>query len=663
MTMNSPSILFGAAYYYEYLPYERLEEDMKMIKAAGMNTIRIAESTWSTLEPKDQVYDFTKLDQMLDASERYELSVILGTPSYAIPSWLSKKHPDILTVTHEGQELYGRRQNVDLANPHYLFYVTRVIRAMMKHCKNRRTIVGFQLDNETNHYDTCSSYAQQQFLTYLKSQFSSVEELNQTFGLAYWSNSIHDWEDFPDIRGTINASLGSEFEKFQRKLVTDFLSLQADIVKEYKKEHQFLTHNFDCEWRGFSFGLKPSVNQADASLCLDIAGIDIYHKTQDHLTGAEISFGGSIARGLKQQNYLLLETQAQGQPAWLPYEGQLRLQAYSHLACGADSVMYWHFSSLHHSFETYWKGLLSHDFAKNPTYIEAMRLGSELHKISDRICHVKKSPRVAILLDHESLTGLSWFPISKELQYNDIFRWLHDALYELNLECDVVFSNTASFSQYSLLVIPSLYSASEDTLSKIKDYVHSGGNVLMTFKSAFSDEHLQVYHDSQPHLLTECFGITYQQFTIPEQTYLSFDGKLYEAKEWMELITPTTAESLLTYHHPFWNSYSAITHNHYGKGTATYLGTYFGKELLLLLLKKLCHMISIPLCDLTFPLIKKEGRNCEGKQIIYYFNYSGQPKEFSYDGGSGINLFTEQLVEKGANLTLPPWGVVIIEVF
>ena len=41
--------LFGAA--YEYMPYERLEQDVKMMKKAGINVVRIAESTWSTCEP------------------------------------------------------------------------------------------------------------------------------------------------------------------------------------------------------------------------------------------------------------------------------------------------------------------------------------------------------------------------------------------------------------------------------------------------------------------------------------------------------------------------------------------------------------------------------------------------------------------------------------
>ena len=69
-----------------------------------------------------------------------------------------------------------------------------------------------------------------------------------------------------------------------------------------------------------------------------MAGCDIYHPTQDELTGAEIAFGGDMTRSLKQNNYFVLETEAQGYPCWTPYPGQLRQQAFSHVASGAALV-------------------------------------------------------------------------------------------------------------------------------------------------------------------------------------------------------------------------------------------------------------------------------------------------------------------------------------
>ena len=108
--MQTEKLYFGAAYYSEYLPYDRVEKDMEMMERAGMNVIRIAESTWSTLEPQEGVYNFTHIDHMLQAAAAHHISVIIGTPTYAIPTWLVKKYPDILAITTHGQEIYGHRQ-------------------------------------------------------------------------------------------------------------------------------------------------------------------------------------------------------------------------------------------------------------------------------------------------------------------------------------------------------------------------------------------------------------------------------------------------------------------------------------------------------------------------------------------------------------------------
>ena len=94
--MHPNSIIFGSAYYEEYMPYNRILQDFTMMKKAGMNTIRIGESTWSSLEPEDGIFNFNHIDLMLQTAFDVGLSVIVGTPTYAIPSWLAIKYPDIL---------------------------------------------------------------------------------------------------------------------------------------------------------------------------------------------------------------------------------------------------------------------------------------------------------------------------------------------------------------------------------------------------------------------------------------------------------------------------------------------------------------------------------------------------------------------------------------
>lgn len=677
--MKTDKLLFGAAYYSEYLPYDRVDKDMEMMKRAGMNTIRIAESTWSTLEPQDGIFDFTHIDRMLDAAARHGISVIVGTPTYAIPTWLAKKYPDILAVTAEGPSIYGHRQNMDITHSGYLFHAERIIRALMEHIKDVPHIIGFQLDNETKSYGTAGPRVQQMFVSYLKQQFPDIDAFNHEFGLDYWSNRINDWNDFPDVRGTINQSLAAEFQKFQRSLVTSFLKWQSDIVREYKRADQFITQNFDYDWIDYSYGYQPEVDQYEAAKCMTVAGADIYHLSQDELTGAEITVCGNISRSLKKDNYLILETEAQGNIRWLPYPNQLRLQAYSHIANGSNSVMYWHWHSIHNAIESYWKGVLSHDFSENETYREVCRIGEEWNRIGSHLNNLQKRNRIAVMIDNNSLTGLIHFPLETtgKHSYNTVLRWLCDTLYYMNIEYDMISSYERDFSAYDCLVVPALYSASEELLTAIHTYVKDGGHLITTFRTAFSDENIKIYADTQPHILHECLGIHYDRFTYPKDVNVVLtnqaadscdhpDSRLASpAREWMDLVTCDTATPIAHYEHPAWNRYTAVAKNNFGAGSTLYLATLFGNDLLEKILRDFLTetgCIDIKADAPHFPVIVKRGKNDMNKELFYYFNYSGDTQTVSHLGEAGTELLTGQNICKNQALTLSPWDLSIVEV-
>lgn len=687
--MKTEKLYFGAAYYSEYLPYDRVEKDMEMMEKAGMNVIRIAESTWSTLEPQEGVYDFTHIDRMLDAAARHHISVIVGTPTYAVPTWLVKKYPDILAITQNGRERYGHRQNMDITNPDYLSHAERVIRVLMEHVKDVPHVIGYQLDNETKSYGTAGPRVQAMFVDYLKENFPDINDFNHEFGLDYWSNRVNDWDDFPDVRGTINQSLAAEFCKFQRSLVTKFLSWQADIVREYKRDDQFITQNFDFDWTTHSIGYQSQVDQYDASRCMTVAGADIYHPSNEELTGAEITVCGNISRSLKKDNYLILETEAQGLTPWLPYPGQLRLQAYSHIANGSNSVMYWHWHSIHNAIESYWKGVLSHDFSENETYREAVVIGNEWNKIGFHLKNLKKENKIAIMLDNASLTGFTQFPLEKAGAngYNTVMRWFSDALYRLNIEYDMISSREQDFSGYECLIVPALYSAPESLLLALDSYVRNGGHLISTFRSGFSDEYLKIYPDMQPHILHECLGLHYDQFTHPHhvdivpvqsdvmaaaQEHFSHpDDSAFSltssACEWMELITCDTAVPVLKYSHPAYERYAAAAKNQYGNGSTLYFGTMFeNDELLESVLLSFLHETGFSGGDLSsdaphYPLIIKRGINDSGKELCYYLNYSKDPVSVTHHGKNGVELISEAAIVCGDKIDLGGWGVAVVE--
>ncbi|WP_405154217.1 beta-galactosidase [Paenibacillus sp. FSL K6-0108] len=663
-------LLYGVAYYDEYMPYERLDKDIQMMKDAGINVVRIAESTWSTHEPQNGVFDFSSVDRVLDAMHTAGIQVIVGTPTYAVPTWMVKEHPDVLATTVQGPGKYGARQIMDITHPTYLFYAERIIRKLISRVSKHPAVIGYQTDNETKHYNTAGDNVQLQFVKYMRNKFSSLDELNKEFGLDYWSNRINSWEDFPSVVGTINGSLGAEFAKFQRQLVTDFLAWQVGIVNEYKQEGQFVTQNFDFDWRGYSYGIQGDVDHFAASKPFDITSVDIYHPSQDDLTGIEISFGGDVARSTKQSNYLVLETEAQAFWHWVPYPGQLRLQAFSHLASGANMVAYWHWHSLHNSFETYWKGLLSHDFEPNPVYNEAKTIGRDFARLSPQLVNLKKTNRVAVLFSNEALTSIKWFGFNfnSDKKYNDVVRWMYDELYKMNIGCDLIDPSVESYEGYDVIVVPALYAASDALLERLNQFVQDGGHVVYSFKSGFANEHIKVRSTRQPGLISEACGISYNLFVEPKNVSLRDDPfKVGEEQNqihtWMELITPTTAEVLAWYDHPHWGEYAAITQNAYGKGKATYVGCYTSSAVIRNVLERVMKEAGLWGTDqeLAFPIIVKSGVNDQGNTIRYFFNYSDQATSFANAYGDGTELLAGTTVSNGQIIELEPWGFCIIE--
>ena len=660
-------LLYGAAYYPEYLREDRTDKDFAMIRRCGMNTIRIAESTWSTMEREDDVFDFSCVERVLEKAAEYDLKVVIGTPTYAVPSWLVKKDPGIMVQTKQGVSSYGHRQLINILNPAYRFHAERIIRKLAALTSPHACVIGYQLDNETKHYENYGPEMQAGFLAYLKKRFGTPEAMNEAFGLNYWSNAVHSWEDFPDMRGCCNASLSGEFEKYQRSEAAAFLMWQSAIVKKYARPDQFITHNFDFEWRkfgadiaqdGYSYGVQPDIDHAEASAAVTLAGADIYHPTQSRLTGREIAFGGDETRCLKNAPYLILETEAQAFKNWTPYPGQLKLQAFSHLASGALGIEYWHWHSTHNGFETFWKGLLSHDLEENAVSREASVIGKLWQDIGKKRLCIRKNNTVALVVDNDTLTAFKWFPIDRDLSYNDVVRWVYDTLYDMNIECDIVHADRLDPSGYKVIITPALYCVEEELVRKLAAFVRSGGTLVSTFKSFFANRDMTVWQDRQPHGLTECFGLSYQMFVEPDRLFAG--GK--ECRYFAELLMPEGARTILPYEHRYWGKYAAVTSNRFGKGEAWYLGSYLDREVLRQVLNRIPAVKAARAPgESSWPVVIRSGINEAGRPLHYVLHYSEEEKDWICPYETATDLLAGTGYKKGDRIRLTDWAVLALE--
>jgi beta-galactosidase GanA len=394
------TFLYGAAFYEEYMPEDRLDKDVQLMEQAGLNVVRVGESTWSLWEPEDGRFELAWMDRIVERLARAHIRVIMGTPTYSIPPWMFKEHPEILVTHLDGQKAtYGIRQNMDITNPDFLRYAERAIRKIAEHYRDNRAIIGYQIDNETTSYGTAGDNVQAGFVHYLQEKFSSVDRLNKIWGLVYWGQSLHDWSEVPPRNGILNPGWKLEWDRYQDSLATRYLAWQAALVREYLRPDQFVMQDFGGATRS-------DVNEYAISKSLDVVGINPYHPTQDLYDGEGSSYGGDFARSLKGSNYLVTETNAQtigwdSRTQFPPYDGQLRQDVYLMAATGANMVEYWHWHSLHYGQETYWKGVLSHDLEPGRTYAEVARTAHELQRIGPEIVDLKTSHPVALLYSND----------------------------------------------------------------------------------------------------------------------------------------------------------------------------------------------------------------------------------------------------------------------
>jgi beta-galactosidase len=672
-----PTILYGAAYYNEYMPYDRLDKDVAMMKAAGFNVVRMGESTWSLWEPEDGRFDYAWMDRVVDAMGKAGIKVILGTPTYSIPPWMAHQHPEILGRRLNGlPNTYGMRQNMDTDSPAYRFYAERLIRHIVAHYKDNPNVIGWQIDNETSSYGAANDDVFIGFQHHLEKKFGTPENLNKAWFLNYWGQDIHTWEDLPTRDGAQSTGYKLEWSRWSQMRVTDFLHWQSDLVRECAGPRQFVTTDF-------AGAMHADVNEEDITRSLDIAGVNIYHwGTQDQYDGADQSAQADFTRSLKHGNFLVTETNAQTTDwsssfQYPPYDGQFREDVYTHIANGADMVEYWHWASIPANQETYWKGVLSHDLEPNRAYAEMSRTAHELQKIGPRLVNLQIHNDVAILWSRDSLNAINDMPFAKDSQwgggggkadYGSLVRQIHRSLYDLNVGSDFVFPETQDFSSYKLLIVPALYVADDALLQRISDYIKKGGHVLMTFKSGFTNENTAVRWTMAPGPLREALGFHYQEFSNLAQPLALKDDPYHaggdnKVQYWAEFLQLDTAKALAWYDHPFFGRWPAITANTYGAGRVIYEGTYLSDGLQTDVLRSYLGELGMigPGQPLPPRVHEQSGTNGFHHEVHYYFNYSGSQVSFTYSHKAGNDLLTGHAVAAGDKVTLAPWDLAIVE--
>ncbi len=687
-------MLYGVSYYPEYQPFDRLETDVAMMKDAGINYARLADSIWTLSEPAEGELDVSWLGPVLDALHEAGIKVILCTPSYAIPAWFAQRYPEAMNRRLDGTPLpYGDRQNVDFTDPTYRRLLERLIRTMLEQHAQHPSVVGVQVDNETGGRPIATPRAFEEFVRRLERKFGDIDAVNDTWGLNYWSHRLSAWDQLWQPLGNTNPGYDLEWRRYQADLVAEFLGWQAGIVREYLRPDQVITHDVVG-----GHGL-PHADRKKIGDVVDVAAENVPHHTQDALAhppvgghanyhdpdgvhGAyQIYFRCDMARASGHRNFLVTEMNpisvGGAGHTYTAYDGQWRLAAYTCISRGANAVAYWHWHSNHFGTETYSHGVLNHDLQPNRCYDEVTRIGHELQQVGDRLTDLTPHADVAFLYSPDSRYGLAAQPALSEAgsarpdrrSYERIFNAFYRNYLDERAQATVT-HDPAELADYPVAVAPAYYIADDAALDTLVDYARDGGHLVLTFRSGYADEFARARWERAPGRLREAVGAGYNLYSNLERPVpvRAADGAGLDlpdgaaATAWMDELVLEGATPLAYYDHHTWHRYPAVVTHEFGAGRVTYVGTLpdatLGREIARWVLDT--SGIERAGAGLPEQVWVTRATATDGAELAFVTNFSHEEIDIPAPA-TGQDLHTGAQIGAGTPLTLGPWDVRIVD--
>jgi beta-galactosidase len=694
MTQNPlfPGVLFGAAYYAEYQEPGRLDCDLDLMVKAGFTVIRVGESVWSTWEPRNGEFDLDWLQPVLDGAHARGIGVILGTPTYAIPPWLQTLHPEIAAIKADGRAIgWGARQEMDQSVPVYRWYAERIIRKVVARYADHPAVIGYQVDNEPGANLPHNETTFQAFVGWLRTRYGTVERLNDEWGLVYWSHRIAEWSELWRPEGNLMPQYQIEWRRFQGEQATDLIAWQAEIVREYARDDQFVT---TC----ISYS-RAQVSDDELVSSLDVTAGNPYYLMQDGLsadvdiprraewwhTGPWALYQWSDrAYSSAQARFLVTETNAQsiGGP-WQnqpPFPGQIKQAAFALVSRGARMVEYWHWHTLHFGVETYWGGVLPHSRRPGRIYREVAELGASLKRIGSALDGYRPDADVLMLYSTDTRWSFEFYPPLATADggpdhnaYVHIFEAFYRGLNEAGAQVRVqhsrqfVAGDAATLAeQYPVLVAVAEYVTDDATLDALRAYAEAGGHLVLGIRTGYGDELARARRGVAPDRLHDAAGVWYDEYSnLSEPLAVTASGAGIElepgsaATAWVDVLQLGGAETIVEYEPTELGATAAVTTVPFGAGRVTYVGTVPNQALARSLARWLVPETASALWEARSPVAVATG-TAGGRAVTFVHNWSAEPHTVTVPVDSTL-VETGERFDAGSRFTLERRGVAVFE--
>ncbi|MFI1421588.1 beta-galactosidase [Streptomyces sp. NPDC020731] len=589
---GAPRLVYGADYNPEQWPRAVWEEDVRLMREAGVNLVSVGIFSWARLQPAEDTWDFAWLDEVLDLLHRGGIGVDLATATASPPPWLTTAHPEILPVTATGETLWpGARQHWRPTSPVFRRYALRLVRELATRYAGHPALVAWHVNNELgchNVYDY-SDDAARAFRDWLRARYSTVEALNSAWGTAFWSQRYTDWAQIlpPRLAASHpNPTQQLDFKRFSSDALRDHLRAEREILRE-------LTPDIPVTTNFMVMGNTKGMNYPDWADEIDFVSNDhyVHPGPQDR---DELSFSANLTSGISGGRPWFLMEHSTSAVNWQPVNvakrpGDLARDSLLHVAHGADAVCFFQWRQSAAGAEKYHSAMVPHAGADSELFRAVAGLGATLKTLAPLAGSEREPARVGILYDWES-----WWASEQDshptslLDYRQEALDWYSALLALGVRADLV-TTRADLHRHQVLIAPVLHLVPADLAKTLTRYAEQGGHLITTYFSGVVDEHDHVWLGGYPGALRDLLGIRIEEFgPLLAGAGVELDDGTTGAL-WTDRITVTDAgtEVLARYRTGEQSGRPAVTRRPTGGGSAAYVSTRLGVEGLTSLLPRL----------------------------------------------------------------------------
>ena len=250
LTESGRGIAFGGDYNPDQWSEETLDEDIRLMVQAGVNTVALAIFSWDKIEPREGEFTFEWLDHVIDKLGAAGIAVDLASATATAPLWLYERHPEVLPIDRYGHVVNaGSRQSWQPTSPVLKEYALRLCRKLAEHYKDNPYVTAWHMGNEygwNNRYDY-SDNALAAFRTWCEAKYGTVDALNEAWGTAFWSQHVNSFDEvlLPRHMGgdsMVNPPQQLDYERFGNDMLLDFYKAERDAIEEICPGKPFTTN-------------------------------------------------------------------------------------------------------------------------------------------------------------------------------------------------------------------------------------------------------------------------------------------------------------------------------------------------------------------------------------------------------------------------------------